>query len=231
MLVMPAAMALNNFRRRVSPPALSGGGGVGSFGDGTDRCRRKRERDMRDRSDSERLDALEAKLDALQSREDIRQCLYRASRGMDRRDEAMIASAYHPDAQLRWRSESYTPIGDWLKTAMTYTAKTSRVQHMIGNVLIDLRGDEADVESYELARHLTPTPNGIKDIITGSRFVDSFARRDGAWRIARRIKVTDWLRVLEGEDPLYDNAAPHGRRDLSDLSYETFGEAVFRGPA
>lgn len=184
---------------------------------------------MSNRSDSDsRLDALEAKLDDLQSREDIRQCLYRANRGMDRRDEALITSAYHPDAELRWRSESFTPIGDWLKMAMTYTMKTSRVQHMIGNILIDLRGDEADVESYELARHLTPTPNGTKDIITASRFVDRFTRRDGEWRVARRIKVTDWLRVLEGEDPLYDTAAPHGTRDLSDLSYETFGEAAFQ---
>lgn len=184
---------------------------------------------MNDRSDlNTRLDALERQVAELQSKEAIRDCIYRINRGMDRVDEVLIASGYHQDAELRWRSETFVPIADWLKTAIPFMSKSSRVQHLIGNILIDVRGDEADVESYEIARHLSPKDGKLHDLITASRYLDRFARRDGMWRVLRRVKVTDWLRVMEGEDPVYDTAKPHGSHDRSDISYAFFGADPFR---
>jgi hypothetical protein len=97
----------------------------------------------------------------------------------------------------------------------------------VGNILIELRGDEANVESYEIARHLTSMGDDIKDLIIASRYIDKFVRRDGTWRIVRRDKVIDWIRVLQGSDELYDQVPHRGRRDGSDISLERFGPGAF----
>jgi hypothetical protein len=67
----------------------------------------------------------------------------------------------------------------------------------------------------------------IKDLIIASRYIDKFVRRDGTWRIVRRDKVIDWIRVLQGSDELYDQVPHRGRRDGSDISLERFGPGAF----
>jgi hypothetical protein len=173
------------------------------------------------------IDALTAKLDALASKDAIRDCLYRINRGIDRVDERLLTSGFHPDAGVRWAAKEAVPVADWVKAAIKVQRTTQRVQHLIGNVLIELDGDNAHVESYEIGRHLTPIKDEMKDLIIAARYIDKFARRDGEWRIVRRDKVVDWIRIMEGSDPYWDQVPVRGRRDDQDLSFEAFRARAF----
>jgi hypothetical protein len=174
-----------------------------------------------------RIEALARQLGELSAKDTIRDCIYRINRGIDRIDEPLMASGFHPDAMVRWGTKEHVDLATWIKEAIRVQHTTQRVQHLVGNILIDLRGDEADVESYEIGRHLTPLPNGMKDLIIASRYIDKFARRDGTWRIVRRDKVADWVRIMEGTDPLYEHIPARGERDGTDISFALFGANAF----
>lgn len=177
------------------------------------------------------LEALTKRVDELSSKEAIRECIYRINRGMDRIDAKLLGSGFHPDAKVQWATPDAKDFNVWLETALAMQQKTQRVQHLVGNILIELRGDEADVESYEIGRHLTPLPDGMKDLIIASRYVDKFSRRNGVWKIHHRVKVADWIRIMDGSDPLWDHAATRGARDATDVSMIQFGQSAFHRDA
>ncbi|MGO9454522.1 MAG: nuclear transport factor 2 family protein [Candidatus Binataceae bacterium] len=174
-----------------------------------------------------RVDQIAKRLDELSSKEAIRECIYRINRGMDRIDRELMLSGFHPNAQIRWGTAEPMDLSTFIEAGIKIQHTTSRVQHLVGNILIQLHGGLAEVESYEIARHLTPLGEEKKDLIIASRYVDKFSRRDGAWRIERRDKVVDWIRILEGADPLFDNAPLKGRRDADDVSFAVFGPRAF----
>lgn len=170
-----------------------------------------------------RVDELAKRVDELSSREAIRDCICRINRGIDRIDRDLLISGFHPDAKVQWATPEPVDLATFIETAINVQHTTSRVQHLVGNILIDLHGDVAGAESYEIARHLTPMGEEKKDLIIASRYVDRFSRRGSGWRIERRFKVLDWIRILEGSDPLFDHAPLRGRRDSQDISFEVFG--------
>jgi hypothetical protein len=175
----------------------------------------------------ERVHELVARVDEICSKDAIRECIYRINRGIDRIDDQLLVSGFHPDAIVCWGTKEPLESAAWIKEAIRVQHTTERAQHLVGNILIELRGDEANVESYEIARHLTSMGDDIKDLIIASRYIDKFVRRDGTWRIVRRDKVIDWIRVLQGSDELYDQVPHRGRRDWSDISLERFGPGAF----
>lgn len=177
------------------------------------------------------VEALSKRLDDLSAKEAIRDCIYRINRGLDRIDPKLLGSGFHPDAKIQWGTPDTYDLDTWLEKSLAMQHKTQRVQHLVGNILIEIRGDAADVESYEIGRHLTPLPDGMKDLIIASRYVDKFSRRKGVWKIDHRIKVGDWIRVMEGTDPLWDNVALKGLRDANDVSMVQFGRTAFHRDA
>ena len=56
----------------------------------------------------------------------------------------------------------------------------------------DFHGDVARAESYGVAYHRKEGGEPRQNLSTGFRFVDRFERRDGDWRIARRVATTEW---------------------------------------
>lgn len=174
-----------------------------------------------------RIAQLEQKLEKLVAKDEIRECLYRINRGMDRVDRELMLSGFHGDAQICWAAPDYVGLDVFIEIAMRVQATNSRVQHLIGTVLIDLDGDHANVETYEIGRHLTLTPDGEKDLFIAARYIDRFSRRDGRWRIERRLKLIDSIRVVEGHDSKYDGVPHKGLRNRDDPSYALFGAANF----
>ena len=159
----------------------------------------------------------------------IRDVLGRYWRGIDRRDPELVLGTYHPGAYddhgyykgpVEGFVDSLAP-GVW-----DYFANT---QHFAGNLQIDFAAsDRARVESYAEAHHIQRTDSVDRDLVYGLRYVDDFERRDGEWRIARRVCAWDWHRIdpLGGiplpesyfrghhskDDPVYGFPPPHGRR-------------------
>ena len=155
---------------------------------------------------------------ALVDRQAIADVLARYCRGVDRLDRDLVVSCYHPDATDEHGSftggvEAYV---DW---AFRLLRRYTSTMHLLGNVLVELAGDVALSESYGIAHHRTEPPPGEAfdpkgNLVTGFRFVDRFERRDGAWRIARRVATTEWSRV---DDPAQWWTIPaHLRRGARD---------------
>jgi SnoaL-like domain len=131
----------------------------------------------------------------LLDKEEIRDALLRYCRGVDRMDNELILSAYHPDATEHhggFRGE--TP-EDFIAYADERSGTFQSTSHFVTNHTIELAGDVAYSEAYVLVVHHGDGPDGPHEAIFGGRYVDRFERRDGQWKIADRAVVHDWARV------------------------------------
>jgi ketosteroid isomerase-like protein len=133
-------------------------------------------------------------LEELADREAIRECLCRYARGVDRLDADLVRSAYWPDCQDEHMGFTGNA-EEFIAWSFPVMASMDQTLHMLANVLVSLRGDEADAEAYFYGIHRVNLPDGSKsDVIGAGRYLDTFERRDDEWRIIRRLVVTDWFR-------------------------------------
>jgi hypothetical protein len=130
-------------------------------------------------------------LQTLLDKHAIQDALIAYARGIDRRDEALILSAYHPDALDERAGFAGSPqeLADWVLPRL---AAFDATHHAISTIAISLEGDHAEVEAY-FDTHLTRTdPDGRAFVIGSSgRYLDRFERRRGRWAIAARVVVLE----------------------------------------
>jgi hypothetical protein len=131
----------------------------------------------------------------------IRKALSRYTRGVDRGDRAMIASAYWPDGHDDHGNFKGAP-GDFANYISDRFDTTPRVgQHHITNIFSVIKGSTAHVESYFIAYNpQVADAGGEHDLVTG-RYLDRFEAREGEWRIASRTVVIDIARNSLAGDP------------------------------
>jgi ketosteroid isomerase-like protein len=129
----------------------------------------------------------------LADREAIRDCLYRYARGVDRIDADMVRSAYWPDA-IDTHLDFTGDVEAFIAWAFPIMRAMDQTMHMIGNVLMTIRGPTADVESYFHGYHRVTIDGRKADMIGSGRYIDRFERRGDEWRIAERLVLTDWFR-------------------------------------
>jgi hypothetical protein len=127
-------------------------------------------------------------LDVALSRAAIQDLCAMYSRGVDRGDKELLASIFHADSTVisgvvnGTGAEFADGIIDYVMANLDYCF------HTVANQWIDIRGDQAVGEHYALA-HVTA---GGQDVLTGGRYIDSYERRDGVWKIRSRTFVMDW---------------------------------------
>ena len=149
----------------------------------------------------------------------IRKVLLRYARGIDRLDLDLVRSCYHPGA-----TDSHGSFTGTVDEFVTWVERVLRrydaTMHFLGNPLVELGDDVAAVETYGMAFHRSAGGPPERNLVTGFRYVDRFECRDGEWRIARRVAVTEWSRVDREDDwwPIPDGML-QGRRDRSDPVY------------
>lgn len=175
----------------------------------------------------------QADLQALLDREAIRDCLHRYCRGIDRADEAALRSAYWPDAEDSHGAFQGSAEG-FIAQALARLRAGGRRVHSIGNILIELHGDAAAVESYFLALQSGAADPELETFLCG-RYVDRFERRQGEWRVARRTVVYDWIEerrrpeLAHGDRELFGVRGPNGGMAPADPVYALLRE-VRGGP-
>ena len=157
----------------------------------------------------------------------IRDVLHRYCRGVDRMDRELVRSCYHPDALDSHGSFTGT-VEQYLDWLWRLLGRYRMTMHLLGNVLVEFHPDTAGlarVETYGTAHHRSDDPRPHLNLVTGFCFVDRFERRDGAWRVARRLAVTEWSRH---DDPDHwwpvPPHLPAGRRDRTDPVYAGWDE-------
>jgi hypothetical protein len=119
----------------------------------------------------------------------IEDVLARHSRGVDRADEAQLKAAYWPDAEVAYggfngNAHAFCALLPRAIRSFTFT------HHAIGNVVIELDGSDARVETYVIARHYTAQDDSQMTFV--GRYLDRMQRRDGVWKILQRRVVMDW---------------------------------------
>ena len=161
-------------------------------------------------------DAVQELLD----KEAIRQAVLRYCRGVDRADEELLASAYHPDAVDH---HGATPLeGTAIAPGiLELVGQSTASLHQITNQFIELHGpDTAAAETYFTAWQGMEFEGAERMLLAIGRYVDRFEKRDGEWRIADRLVIVEHTRLLPPEGVFPASHPGLGRRDRDDPSYE-----------
>ena len=150
----------------------------------------------------------------------ITEVIYRYSRGLDRMDKEMARSVWHPDGTALYH-DIYEGMGhgfvDWVWEA--HEAMESH-SHQMTNILIEVAGDRAASETYAIVslRRLPDESGRQSEIVSRSRYLDRWSKREGRWAIDHRIHVAD-LQSVDGVSQPGDSAT---RRGPDDPSFELF---------
>jgi hypothetical protein len=163
-------------------------------------------------------------IDVLLAKDEITEVIHRVARGTDRLDHDLIVSGYWPDGFDDHNSFRGGPVefADWVLTVLPHFQAT---HHFLGQCRIQVDGDVAHTETYCDAHHVShPDERGtVTDMVLGLRYVDRFERRDGAWRIAKRICAFDWTYTTPSSAVWsFGDDFTVGRRDRSDITYTRF---------
>jgi hypothetical protein len=159
----------------------------------------------------------EQRIDEMLDREEILECVYRYTRGVDRVDEELIRSAYHSDAKDFHGSVNGT-VDDFLDWWLPQQSTREVSQHYVSNVTIDLDGDAAHVESYFIYVHKAFGESPMN--VSGGRYADRYERRDIGWRIATRVVLSEWAMDADGSrTTVRRQVLDRGRRDHTDPTY------------
>ncbi len=137
----------------------------------------------------------QATVQSLHDKEAIRECLYRYCRGVDRADEEALRSAYWPDARDRHGAYVGSAEG-FIAQALPRLRSGGVGIHQISNILIELHGDIAAVESSFFAVQIN-VKNPTQETFLCGRYLDRFEKRRNEWRVADRTVVYDWQEVRE----------------------------------
>jgi hypothetical protein len=173
----------------------------------------------------------------------IQDCLHRYARGIDRRNWEFLASAFHPGARLD-QGDFKGTIEEMLENVAGRHAAIEQSAHLLTNILIEFdSANGAVVETYFLAwlrnAHVPATIKtamgaaeaGKVDMRSLGRYIDRFERRDGQWRIARRVCVAETLTGQAAPDvatlsPAWVTAS----RDPDDALWRMRAEVGLKGP-
>lgn len=170
-------------------------------------------------------------LNEIASKIAISEILARYCRGIDRCDLATLQSAFWSDATADYGTGD-VGAQQWCIDVIAALKTMERTQHSISNVLIELEGDSASVETYCRAYHEVKTPGGMREMMVGGRYLDRFSRREGIWRIVARRYVMDFnqngISTSEWKEGLYAGLKVIGMRFPEDPLYATAGKSLAR---
>jgi hypothetical protein len=166
-----------------------------------------------------------ARLQLAADKLEIQDLSIRYMRGLDRLDPDIMRTVFHDDgtADYGFYKGSGIAFVDFCMGALKGHLAN---HHMIGQMFIEVEGDEAFGEIYFHAFHrIVGRGKGgegeEQDLIIAGRYVDRYTRRDGVWKIAHRTEVNDWARSSKAADGyLKTSDCWIGARKPKDLSYD-----------
>ena len=181
---------------------------------------------------------METTLQRLIDREEIRDCMARYARGVDRADWDGVRATYHVDAYDD-HGDYKGYIDDFIEFASTRTGSLPQVMHFLGQSLIEFAGDDvAIVETYFMTAHTLDAEgrraygtveNGTVQLSAMGRYADRFERRNSVWRVAHRIVVFEATRIFTNEVPPLKPDWAQLRRDPDDPIFVLRREASLDG--
>lgn len=146
---------------------------------------------------------MDKRLETLLAKQAIGELSSRYMRGLDRRDRDLLLAQFGGDGwcEYGFMNASSTELIDFSLQAL---ANHVANQHLIGNTLIDVEGNEAYGEVYFQAYHKVPSEARFDDMIIAGRYIDRYECREGTWKLAYRSEVVDWSRSSPSNDPYFE---------------------------
>jgi hypothetical protein len=167
------------------------------------------------------LDDLRRRVQHLEDRAAILDCIARHARGCDRHDVTLLMSTYHDDG-VDEHGATVNAGPDYASWANAVHAATSEAHlHNVTTHICEIDGDVAHAESYVIVAMLSP--DCLTATLLNGRYIDRLERRDGDWKIEVRrttleLMLTADASVLQSAF-LRDEGYIKGMRDRSDVSY------------
>jgi SnoaL-like protein len=158
-------------------------------------------------------DSGNADVQRLIDRQAIVDCIHRYARGLDRHDDELVASAYHPGA-VDHHGDFLGDPAEFIPWANDWVSH----QHHLTTQTVDLDGDVAHAETYCIGTFLRKDEPVVD--MAGGRYIDRLERRDGEWKIVAREVVIEWVCAAEGTASRFSaDPYPDGSWDRTDPSY------------
>ena len=169
---------------------------------------------------------LPARLQTAVDKTEIADLVHTIARGLDRHDENLLRSIFHPDATVDLGPGVFQgTASDYIQWVLAVLHQTRMTHHLIGTVHAQVEGDVALVESYGHVHYRLDKPTGREDLFMGVRFLDRAERRpggpSGVWKIVHRKQILDWVRTDLASDIFYHHNpdALWSARTKTDPSY------------
>jgi SnoaL-like domain len=122
---------------------------------------------------------------------EITQVLYAYCHGVDHSDKETLRACFHPDATHEhgeYKGKSH----DFIPFIIEFNRERSGQTHAVTNCIIRVDGDRAFSDCQFSAYSRTAAKDGkISELFVKGRFLDRFERRNGAWKISRRLGIHD----------------------------------------
>ena len=132
-------------------------------------------------------------LQQLIDRIEIGDVLARYSTALDSRDWDLLGEVFLPDAVCDYGSLGNPRGLDQIVTLVRGTiGDLDATQHLVGNVVVDVRGDEATADCYLISQHIRRDTPGGDHYFLGGRYSDRLVRTRDGWRIAHRTLHRMW---------------------------------------
>jgi hypothetical protein len=127
-------------------------------------------------------------------------------RGVDGRDFERLRRCFHSDATITYGSGPTRALEDAITWLEKVTVPPFALSHYFGPALVDLSEDGRSASCVTWCINTNQYPRGAdgeaRQTVSGLRYDDVFAYRDGAWRIVERRNQTEWTVDVEGNTRL-----------------------------
>jgi len=167
------------------------------------------------------FERLRSRVEHLEDRAAILDCIAAHARGCDRHDVALLSSTYHDDG-VDEHGKARIPGPEYAAWANGVHGAASQAHlHHITTHTCAIEGGSAHAESYVLVTLLSNDGKGAT-ILCG-RYVDRLERRDGSWKLAVRRATVELAYHADAsllQSGFFKSQGyVRGTRDRSDPSY------------
>lgn len=118
------------------------------------------------------------------------------ARAVDSLDYARLRDCFHPDAIIHYGTIFSGPRDEAIRWLEESLSRLQATMHDFGVpwIELDLERGRARCETYatNAARYPANEKGEVVLNVTGTRYIDTFERRDGEWRILERRNVSSW---------------------------------------
>lgn len=128
-------------------------------------------------------------LQTLLAEREITHALIRFARAMDERDWDVLRTILVDDATSDVGTGPLEGSEALIACIRSYLDACGRTQHLLGNILVDVTGDEAVSKAYVSDMHLSADPDSELTFATLGDYHDRWQRIDGTWRMVHRTKL------------------------------------------